>query len=454
MDLGMDTTDFGLFNLFQFTFEAPSPLPSSESESGSSTASVDTGCSVSSLANRVCEPSYPPPNPAASAFTTVPIAPSAPPTPATPVQTATQLRPKTSHTTIEHWYRTNLNARIQLLRKVVPALRVRGIVDSGRDQGGRALSRRRCLGPGRPHRRARLHQRRQDCAQVLKAEGRAPPCVRRGLGVDKLLPRGASRRSCTTSKTSPVPPRRYLLAHSRSSRCSQTPTSLLPLPFPLPTPTPNLHRARPHTGGHCGQGVRGRGDGGRDGPAAGVPPPRERGGVGERRVARGEGRVGAVPCVCVPFPAYFVGEDEGGREGGGGGERDGWGALGGQCGEFCRRRMWTWMWTLMRRRRKCRYTQRRSSCAPSPCSARASPRGCGPASTRRRGDEAQACNADTNLPTSPHTNAHTNANTNPHTNAGRTAHVGGRRGGGAAARGWGTGICKGGSKGSGGKFAD
>ncbi|KAJ7700563.1 hypothetical protein B0H16DRAFT_1902959 [Mycena metata] len=140
MDLGMDTTDFGLFNLFQFTFEAPSPLPSSESESGGSTASVDTGCSVSSLANRVCEPSYPPPNPAASAFTTVPIAPSAPPTLATPVQTATQLRPKTSHTTIEHRYRTNLNARIQLLRKVVPALRVRGIVDSGRDQGGRAVS--------------------------------------------------------------------------------------------------------------------------------------------------------------------------------------------------------------------------------------------------------------------------------------------------------------------------
>lgn len=33
-------------------------------------------------------------------------------------------RPKTSHTTIERRYRTNLNARIQSLRMAVPALRV------------------------------------------------------------------------------------------------------------------------------------------------------------------------------------------------------------------------------------------------------------------------------------------------------------------------------------------
>ncbi|KAJ7708572.1 hypothetical protein B0H16DRAFT_1822947 [Mycena metata] len=69
-------------------------------------------------------PSYPTPNTAASAFTTAPVAPSAPPTPATPVQTATQSRPKTSHTTIERRYRTNVNARIQLLHQAVPALRV------------------------------------------------------------------------------------------------------------------------------------------------------------------------------------------------------------------------------------------------------------------------------------------------------------------------------------------
>ncbi|KAJ7743193.1 hypothetical protein B0H16DRAFT_1463831 [Mycena metata] len=167
LGMGMDTTDFGSVNPFQFTFEAPSPLPSSESESGGSTgsfspppsmraASVDTGYSddpAAELANRVRKnaglvlavqigsepqyqphqpsaftappaPSYPTPNTAASAFTTAPVAPSAPPTPATPVQTATQSRPKTSHTTIERRYRTNLNARIQSLRQAVPALRV------------------------------------------------------------------------------------------------------------------------------------------------------------------------------------------------------------------------------------------------------------------------------------------------------------------------------------------
>ena len=33
-------------------------------------------------------------------------------------------RPKTSHTTIERRYRTNLNARILALRRAVPALRI------------------------------------------------------------------------------------------------------------------------------------------------------------------------------------------------------------------------------------------------------------------------------------------------------------------------------------------
>ncbi|KAJ7713725.1 hypothetical protein B0H16DRAFT_1809360 [Mycena metata] len=166
--MGIDTTDFGLFNPFQFTFEAPSPLPLSESESSASTgsfspppsmraASVNTGYSASSddsaaeLANRVHKnagvvvlamqigsdpqyhppastappaPSYPTPNTAASAFTTAPVAPSGAPTPATPVQTTKQSRPKTLHTTIEHRYRTNVNARIQSLRQAVPALRV------------------------------------------------------------------------------------------------------------------------------------------------------------------------------------------------------------------------------------------------------------------------------------------------------------------------------------------
>ncbi|KAJ7718155.1 hypothetical protein B0H16DRAFT_1797830 [Mycena metata] len=152
-------------------YSRPCPrCPHPESESGGSSgsfspppsmraASVDTGYSASTddpateLANRVCKnagvvlavqigsepqyqphqpsvftappaPSYPTPNTAASAFTTAPVAPSAPPTPTTPVQSATHSRPKTSHTTIERRYRTNLNARIQSLRQAVPALRV------------------------------------------------------------------------------------------------------------------------------------------------------------------------------------------------------------------------------------------------------------------------------------------------------------------------------------------
>ena len=60
---------------------------------------------------------------------------SLPPTPPPPIHTAqgpqTHVintvatgRPKTSHTTIERRYRTNLNARIQSLKAAVPALRV------------------------------------------------------------------------------------------------------------------------------------------------------------------------------------------------------------------------------------------------------------------------------------------------------------------------------------------
>ncbi|KAJ7715754.1 hypothetical protein B0H16DRAFT_1804942 [Mycena metata] len=68
-------------------------------------------------------PSYPTPNTAASALPPHP-SPRVPRPPATPAQTAMQSRPKTSHTTIEHRYRTNLNARIQSLRQAIPALRI------------------------------------------------------------------------------------------------------------------------------------------------------------------------------------------------------------------------------------------------------------------------------------------------------------------------------------------
>jgi hypothetical protein len=61
-----------------------------------------------------------------------PIPPSPAPPPMHTVQsaqthvinTAVTGRPKTSHTTIERRYRTNLNARIQSLKGAVPALRV------------------------------------------------------------------------------------------------------------------------------------------------------------------------------------------------------------------------------------------------------------------------------------------------------------------------------------------
>ncbi|KXN81881.1 D-amino-acid oxidase [Leucoagaricus sp. SymC.cos] len=78
---------------------------------------------------------------------TPPLASSVPPDSATsttstsaPLSTASSIvpqivnavtRPKTSHTTIERRYRTNLNARIQSLRMAVPALRVLEDRDSG-----------------------------------------------------------------------------------------------------------------------------------------------------------------------------------------------------------------------------------------------------------------------------------------------------------------------------------
>ncbi|KAJ7637038.1 hypothetical protein FB45DRAFT_454025 [Roridomyces roridus] len=64
------------------------------------------------------QPAQAPPPPA---FTTSPVpAPALTTSPTVP----SQPRPKTSHTTIERRYRTNLNARIQSLRQAVPALRV------------------------------------------------------------------------------------------------------------------------------------------------------------------------------------------------------------------------------------------------------------------------------------------------------------------------------------------
>ncbi|KAF8875240.1 hypothetical protein BD779DRAFT_1476160 [Infundibulicybe gibba] len=76
--------------------------------------------SSSSSAASTPPPATPPPSAAPNAF-------PMPPTSNDPMAAAAHIapsRPKTSHTTIERRYRTNLNARIQSLRMAVPALRV------------------------------------------------------------------------------------------------------------------------------------------------------------------------------------------------------------------------------------------------------------------------------------------------------------------------------------------
>ena len=66
-----------------------------------------------------------PPATSAGAKRKSPLAESTPPVdPALGGTVAVIGRPKTSHTTIERRYRTNLNARIQSLKDAVPALRV------------------------------------------------------------------------------------------------------------------------------------------------------------------------------------------------------------------------------------------------------------------------------------------------------------------------------------------
>ncbi|KAJ6596593.1 hypothetical protein B0H10DRAFT_757537 [Mycena sp. CBHHK59/15] len=145
---------------FQFTFESPHMSSRSSSESGSTSGSFSPLVAYSppssdfdedpatELATRVRksagvmlavqmnqsqqqqqqqiqqqQPMHPAPAYSPPAFTTSPVlSPALPHTPSTTA--APQPRPKTSHTTIERRYRTNLNARIQSLRAAVPALRV------------------------------------------------------------------------------------------------------------------------------------------------------------------------------------------------------------------------------------------------------------------------------------------------------------------------------------------
>lgn len=79
---------------------------------------------ASAIPSRQSPPkSVPSPDPTASSLSSPKSdSPAEPPQPP-PVQSVIG-RPKTSHTTIERRYRTNLNARITGLKQAVPALRV------------------------------------------------------------------------------------------------------------------------------------------------------------------------------------------------------------------------------------------------------------------------------------------------------------------------------------------
>ncbi|KAJ7703793.1 hypothetical protein B0H16DRAFT_1829349 [Mycena metata] len=268
IDLGIgmdiDTTDFGLFNPFRFTFETPSPLLSSESESGGSTGSFSPPPSMRAASNAGLvlavqigsdpqyhppaftappPPSYPTPNTATSVFTT----------------TATQSRPKISPTTIERRYRTNLNTRIQSLPQVVPALRVHGVVDrvaaikagepypvctfpSGEsdDEGGggrkrkeaKAGEKKKC---GRPRKVVPLPASAAASALANSSHVASP-------ALSTSVPMHSST-AASSSKTSPAARANTSSAHSRSSRSSPTPTSLpLPPNYRMRTKGTSSHR--------------------------------------------------------------------------------------------------------------------------------------------------------------------------------------------------------------------
>ncbi|KDR68370.1 hypothetical protein GALMADRAFT_146330 [Galerina marginata CBS 339.88] len=89
--------------------------------------------STSSSAASTPPPSTPPSGPFKLALNTsaLPAAAEIGSTPVAATPASTLPRPKTSHTTIERRYRTNLNARIQSLRMAVPALRVLEDRDGG-----------------------------------------------------------------------------------------------------------------------------------------------------------------------------------------------------------------------------------------------------------------------------------------------------------------------------------
>ncbi|KAH6905342.1 hypothetical protein BKA70DRAFT_1402659 [Coprinopsis sp. MPI-PUGE-AT-0042] len=98
--------------------------PISSSSSAASTPPPTTPPMNTSLANKLSMHNKPLSSSSSSSSVSTPVS-------AMPPLTGISGRPKTSHTTIERRYRTNLNARIQSLRMAVPALRVLEDRDGG-----------------------------------------------------------------------------------------------------------------------------------------------------------------------------------------------------------------------------------------------------------------------------------------------------------------------------------
>ncbi|KAF5351240.1 hypothetical protein D9756_008308 [Leucocoprinus leucothites] len=107
------------------------PIPRLQRPATASPPKSSTPSVVSSAASTP-PPSTPPPVPGVPGDASSSSSTSAPTSTASiTAQPLNPARPKTSHTTIERRYRTNLNARIQSLRMAVPALRVLEDRDSG-----------------------------------------------------------------------------------------------------------------------------------------------------------------------------------------------------------------------------------------------------------------------------------------------------------------------------------
>ncbi|KAJ3576316.1 hypothetical protein NP233_g513 [Leucocoprinus birnbaumii] len=121
-------TPFQTGQLFPTASALQTKLPIPRLQRPATSSPKSSTPSATSSAASTPPPSTPPPSSAVSndPSTSVPAS-----TASSAAQAINAARPKTSHTTIERRYRTNLNARIQSLRMAVPALRVLEDRDAG-----------------------------------------------------------------------------------------------------------------------------------------------------------------------------------------------------------------------------------------------------------------------------------------------------------------------------------